>query len=139
MTDAQHDRITHLLHSANSSVPGLAWARTKALGELVLDGLTGDRDDEGVRVLHNQLNLAAVITLSSGGDLAVAAAHHDRLAADLDAVRSGEDPRSHLGSAVLAHRLAAEICRGDYTRLRLFATRRKDGHDYTAALQLRPV
>ncbi|PJJ72186.1 hypothetical protein CLV46_1751 [Diaminobutyricimonas aerilata] len=141
MTAVQRGRIARLVgpYLGDERSARLAWARTLALSHLVLDDLTGDRDDEGVRILSHQLALAAVITLSCGGDLDVAATHHDRLAADLDAVRPGEDARSALGSAVLAHRLAAQICRGDLARLRRFASHRRDGEDYAAELGLPPV
>ncbi|WP_127782875.1 hypothetical protein [Rhodococcus sp. X156] len=140
MTDPRQLRITGMVdrYAGDENSTGLAWARTLALSELVLDRLTGDREDAGVQILQNQLRLAAIVTFSSGGGLDVAAAHHDRLAADLDAVCPTFTPGT-LRGAVLAHRLAAEICRGDFTGLRSFASHRKDGKDYTAALRLPPA
>lgn len=127
-------RITTLMQKCDNEI-GLAWARTLALSDLVLDTLTGDRDDAGIRVLSNQLALAATITLSSGGNREVAARHHDKLASDLDAVRPDEDLRSELGSARLAHLLAAEICRDDFHRVRSWAKTRA-GIDYADVLRL---
>lgn len=127
-------RITGLMKNTDSEVE-LAWARTLALRDLVLDQRTGDRDDAGVDILFHQLALAATITISSGGDCEIAAQHHDRLAADLDAVQPAADPRSELGSARQAHLLAAEICRDDFRRLRLW-TETRDGIDYAELLRL---
>ena len=45
------------------------------------------------------------------------------------------DPRSDLGRARQAHLLAAEICRDDFRRLRLWA-KAEDGTDYADLLRL---
>ncbi|BDZ48546.1 hypothetical protein GCM10025867_07870 [Frondihabitans sucicola] len=140
MNNPQLAAITRMVDQHADEDPatsaGLAWARTLALGRLVLDMVTGDRDDAGVRTLSTQLELAAVVTLCSGGDLETAALHHDHLADELESVRPGEDPRSALGSAVAAHRFAAQICRGDLDQLRFFATHQRDGTNFSAALRL---
>jgi len=138
MTDVLLDRITSLVerYPVDETSVLTAWARIRVLSLLVGDLSAESRDDEAVAVLQSQLGLAASITLSSGGSLEVAAGHHDRLAADLAAVRTEKGRRSPLVSAARAHRMAAAVCRGDHADLRLFASGRPDGRDYTDALRL---
>ncbi|WP_314101566.1 hypothetical protein [uncultured Frigoribacterium sp.] len=138
MTDVLLDRITSLVerYPVDETSVLTAWTRIRVLSLLVGDLHADNRDDEAVAVLQSQLGLAASITLSSGGSLEAAAGHHDRLAADLAAVRTEEGRRSPLVSAARAHRMAAAVCRGDHADLRLFASARPDGRDYTGALRL---
>lgn len=138
MTDPLLERIErYMARSPVSESSRLtAWARTLALGELVRVLRTNEPTDVGVQTLESQLRLAATITRDSGGDLEVAASHHDRLAADLTAVRPDADQYSPVRNAARAHRMAAAICRGDHSDLRRFASHPRHGTDYTAALRL---
>jgi hypothetical protein len=141
MTDHLGRSLEHLMtmYPVDESSRQTAWARTTALSELVRILRTNEPTDVGVETLEAQLRLAAIITRDCDGDLEDAAAHHDRLASDITAVQPDADPWSPVRNAARAHRMAAAICRGDHSDLRLFASPREDGIDRTAALRLPPA